>query len=539
MVVACTAGIGSVDPAGLRLSIRKCEQPLVQSPLGAEANHSNARLYFVSSEPGPPFISAAATGSVAGVVTPNAIRPLRGLGVVAKIGENVESDDKQFELMRALGVDLVCWVPGEWAGNEKKPGVYTLTPEVRRVISKIAFSNMKMIVVLFRKNALYKNPTDPAAFARYAAWMATTLKDAPVAAYQIWNEPSNFDVREQYGGTWNGRGEAPWVARFSEIVRQAAAAIRRVDPKVSIIHNLDGPPWVYAMQGYPADFKNVDGIGMHPYTFRLPPEIVPWGGMETQLRDGVSVADPDHSLLSYLRIQAAEDPQKLLGRRLTAWVTEFGFPTCDAMTAKGMFSCVSPEVQAAYHVRAMIEGLFSQVSSWCVYEMADDGNDLSNAEQNFGLVQSAESGFRPKPAFYAIRRIATLLGTSWHPLEGRRPRLESAPGSVSGPLWKESGSATASTTKGIQMYWFRTDAGYTGFIWYAGPYSETVTVRRLEWPSAPATLFTSKPRLIDIVSGRTLASDLRSQGDTLIIDRIPISSRPIAIEIRTLSHTTS
>src|ERR1700682_5866916 len=168
MVVACMAGIGSVDSAGLRLSIRKCEQPLVQSPLGAEANHFNARLYFVSSEPGPPFISAAATGSVASVVTPNAIRPLRGLGVVAKIGENVESDDKQFELMRALGVDLVCWGPGEWAGNEKKPGVYTLTPEVRRVISKIAFSNMKMIVVLFRKNALYKNPTDPAAFARYA-----------------------------------------------------------------------------------------------------------------------------------------------------------------------------------------------------------------------------------------------------------------------------------------------------------------------------------------------------------------------------------
>jgi Cellulase (glycosyl hydrolase family 5) len=501
--------------------------------LASEANRSNETLYFVSSEPKPPFIAAAPMGSIAGLVTPNAIRPLRGLGVVAKIGQNVESDDKQFELMRVLGVDLVCWVPGEWAGNEQKPGVYALTPEVRRMVSKIAAANMRMIVVLFRKNALYKNPTDPAAFARYAAWMAVTLKDAPVAAYQIWNEPGNFDVREQYGGSWNGRGDAPWVGQFSEIVRQAAAAIRRVDPKVTIIHNLDGPPWVYAMQEDPEDFKNVDGVGLHPYTFRLPPESVPWGGIETKLRDGVSVADPDHSLLSYLRIQTAEDPEKLLGRRLTAWVTEFGFPTCDAMTAKGMFACVSPEVQAAYHVRAVIQGLSNQVSAWCVYEMADDGNDRSNAEQNFGLVQSAESGFRPKPAFYAIRRTAILLGKSWHPLEGRRPRLESVPGSISGPLWKESGSATASTTKGIQMYWFRTDAGYTGFIWYAGPYSETATTGRLEWPSAPAALSTSKTRLIDIVSGRTVASDLRSQGDTLIIDRIPISSRPIAIQVST------
>jgi len=134
-----------------------------------------------------------------------------------------------------------------------------------------------MIVLLFRANGLYDNPLDPAAFANYAASMATTLKDAPVAAYQIWNEPANFDVRRHYGGRWNGRGDALWVKQFSEMARQATLAIRRVE--AVIIHNLEGPAWVYAMRQYPQDFSDIDGVALHPYTFRLPPESVPWGGV--------------------------------------------------------------------------------------------------------------------------------------------------------------------------------------------------------------------------------------------------------------------
>src|SRR5215831_6943339 len=75
------------------------------------------------------------------------------LGMVAKLGKSRDADDRQLALMRALGVSVVIWTPGEWAGNEKTPGNYALTPEVKYVIARIASARMQMVVLLFRKNA--------------------------------------------------------------------------------------------------------------------------------------------------------------------------------------------------------------------------------------------------------------------------------------------------------------------------------------------------------------------------------------------------
>ena len=283
---------------------------------------------------------------------------LRNLGMVAKLGKAKDIDDAQISLMKALGVQIVIWTPGEWAENETTQGQYRLNPEVRRVANEIAASDMKMALLLFRKNGLYRNPLDADAFARYCAWLATTFRGMPVAAY---HEPSNFDVREYYGGAWNGRGNAPWVSKFSDMVEKAAQAIKQADPSATITTSFEGPPLIDAMEDTPQDFASIDGISFHPYPGKLPAERVPWGGSVIYLRDGVSVADSQGSLVSTLDMQRHLDAERYLKRPLQAWVTEYGFPTCDQSIHVGfdertdagidrgqyaalVFACLRPDV---------------------------------------------------------------------------------------------------------------------------------------------------------------------------------------------------
>jgi hypothetical protein len=389
---------------------------------------------------------------------------------------------------------------------------------------------MQMVVLLFRKNQLYDNPLDPAAFARYAAWMAIALKDQPVAAYQIWNEPSNFDFRAQYGGSWNGRGYAPWVENYSELTRQAAAAIRAADPHAVIIANLEGPALAYALKQYPQDFRNLDGIALHPYTFRGPAESVPWGGAIVDVRDGVASADSDHSLASYLRIAAVDHPEAYLGRPFAPWVTEYGFPTCDSAQAKSMYACVTPEVQAAYHVRGLILGLTQSVKLWTVYEFADEGDNSAADGDNFGLVASAKQNFAPKPAFFALQRVATILGPDWRAIPQPPARLEIATNDAGRTIFTALHRSPASTTEGPQAFWFATPSSYVAFLWRAGSYDTDTVDSRVELRSSLALHSSNSIRVIDLVSGAMLKPQVTIEQGAVRVDHLPLGSRPLVLE---------
>jgi hypothetical protein len=445
---------------------------------------------------------------------------LRNLGMVAKLGKAKDIDDEQISLMKALGVQIVMWTPGEWAENEKTPGEYRLNPEVRRVANEIAASDMKMILLLFRKNVLYRDPLDADAFARYCAWMATTFRNLPVAAYQIWNEPSNFDVREYYGGAWNGRGHAPWVSKFSDMVQKAARATKQADPGATITTSFEGPPLVNAMEETPARFADVDGISFHPYPGKLSPERVPWGGPVIYLRDGVSVADSEGSLVSTLNIQRNLDAKKYLKRPLQAWVTEYGFPTCDQSSHPEHFACVSEETQAAYHVRGLILGLSQGVMVWAPYELADDGQDARDVEQNFGITYSAARSFKPKAAYLAIQRTATIMGHDWESLSRPDATLRLPGGSI-------DKASSDNTTIGPQMVWFKTDQKYVAFLWEAGPMSSDTQYGSVSIRIGHA----NAAKTVNLVTGRSEAKKLTRIGGRLTIDAVPVGSQPIALEL--------
>jgi hypothetical protein len=450
------------------------------------------------------------------------------LGIVAKLGRSREADDRQLSLMRQLGVSVVIWTPGEWANNEKTPGEYSLAPEVEYVISRIAAAHMQMVVVLFRKNTLYPNPLDPDAFGRYCSWLVTALRGEPVAAYQIWNEPSNFDVREEYGGSWNGRDDALWVAKFSDLMHIAARSILEADAHATVIASFEGPPLIYAMQGHAPDFDNIEGISIHPYPGRYPAEQVPWGGTRIAMRDGVSVADADGSLISTLRIQTADDPAKYLGHPLQAWVTEYGFPTCDPGSIQNNFACVDGMEQAAYHARGMLVGFAHGVKVWAPYELADEGGNWSDAEQNFGLTRSAAGGYAPKASFFTIQRIARVLGMHWRYLDPSPATLELC--GSEGKCKPTAVSTEASAVSGPQMLWFKEDRGYAGFVWNAGEFRSGSTPAHIEWRGPVRSGL--HIQVTELSSGKATPwqGDFK---DTLPLQvSLPLQSQPVMVEIR-------
>jgi hypothetical protein len=69
------------------------------------------------------------------------------------------------------------------------------------------------------------------------------LKDQPIAAFQIWNEPSNFDFRSYYGAAWNAVDDAPLLTNFVEVTGKAARAIKRINPRATVLVKLEGSRW--------------------------------------------------------------------------------------------------------------------------------------------------------------------------------------------------------------------------------------------------------------------------------------------------------
>jgi hypothetical protein len=453
--------------------------------------------------------------------------PMRAFGIVAKLGRSPDRDARELKLIRQLGASVVVITPDEWATNERVRGGYALRPQMRDLLAKIAGARLHLIVLLFRANKIYANPLDPVAFARYCGWLAGALRDFPVAAFQIWNEPANFDVRHLYGGSWNGRDDAPWVSKFADLTGQAAAAIRTADPHATIIVSLEGPPLVYALRSHPGDFRAIDGLSLHPYPTHLPAETVPWGGVKNELRDGVSVADADGTLASYIQMAASDYPRQYLGHPLGAWITEYGFPTCVPGAKRGDFNCVTTTQQAAYQARGMLVGFAHNVKVWCPYELVDDGDDPADAEQNFGLIESAAHDYVPKRAFYTLQRLARILGPEWRFTPRAAAALMLASGQspcTAGPV-----SANGDGPPGVYNLWFHTAGGYAGFIWDGGPDRPGKCDGNLRWRAPDHRRHAV--RIANLVDGQTVASAVRWDHGNLSAEHLPIGSDPIAIEI--------
>jgi len=447
---------------------------------------------------------AAQSAESTNLTQPAAETPMmRGLGVGTHFGRKPNWDvDKVLPLLKEMGVSVIRDGP-EWATVEKTKGHYEIPPDDQYWFDKVTQSGIRVVLVLMRRNDIYENPLDPDAFARWAAYMARTWKSPQVLAYEIWNEPPNFDFPELYGK------DSDWIQKYSEMVRKATDAIHKVNPNATVLHNLEEQQWFTALEKYSSDYAHVDGMDLHPYPMRVPAEGSP---------DAPPITDADHSLVSYLTISAIDYSKKYLGHPLPMYVGEYGFPVIKG--ERNGWKGVTETAQAAYEVRGMLQGLHYGVKLWCFYDMVNDGTDPKEEEDNFGLVRNIDQNYEPKPAFYSLQRVARLMGADWQIDTRARATLDTTPASAM--------VVNASLVRGPQMFWFRVGKDYITYVWKAGEYEgpTSAVTGAIIWSNAPRL---ARVEVQDLVTGKEVPATLSGAKGKVTLSGVPVGSNPIAI----------
>lgn len=188
--------------------------------------------------------------------------------------------------------------------------------------------------------------------------------------WEIWNEPNiHF---------WRGEKED-----YPKFVNVVGKAIRDADPSAKIVAastcGIDFP----FMDMCRDQGMVFDTLSIHPYR-------------------GNPV---ERTLLREL----AAATNRTAGAKL--YVTEFGWPTG---TGEDIYS---EREQAAYHARcAMVCAGSGMVHSFYGYNLIDDGFDVSDRENNFGLVRR---DFTPKPAYLAMAKVCRTFADGSPALESK------------------------------------------------------------------------------------------------------------------------
>lgn len=204
-------------------------------------------------------------------------------------------------------------------------------------------------------------------YAKVARRIVERHKDR-VSAWEIWNEPNiHF---------WRGEKE-----NYPKFVNIVGKAIKEADPSAKIVAastcGIDFP----FMDMCRDQGMVFDTLSIHPYRGN-PVE-------RTLLRELAAVTN------------------RTAGAKL--FVTEFGWPTG---TGEDVYS---EREQAAYHARcAMVCAGSGMVHSLYGYNLIDDGFDVSERENNFGLVRR---DFTPKPAYLAMAKVCRTFAEGSPALE--------------------------------------------------------------------------------------------------------------------------
>ena len=464
--------------------------------------------------------------------------PMRGLGLCThferrNLGWKVE---ELLPLARRIGATTLRQEAGLWHRVEAAKGRYELPAVEADWLQRATDAGMSVIPVLALGNSIYDNPMDPEGFARYAAFMARTLpKRFNIEAFEIWNEPTNFQFMRHYGGSWSGAEPCLWLEKFAELTALATKAVKDEAPDVPVMVSPGEPQFAYMARRFPESLEHVEALGVHPYSNRFPPETTPWGGPQIHQRDGVSVADDHHSYLSLWR-HARRICREDLGRELRLYVTEYGYSTYDHSRKGANAAGYTEDAQAKYLARGLILTLAAGVEMVCVYDLMDDGTDRYEAEDNWGLVRHEKRGYEPKPAWHALRRVAEALAPAWKHLPEPPARLDVTirPLPCNADQWQQPPVERHLQITGPEAHWFTAGHAacmgedWVSFVWRAGRISGEYNdpVGEIVWEGAPK--FT-KIEMRDLFTGQSLPVRPTREGGRLILPEVPVGGSPVAI----------
>ena len=302
-------------------------------------------------------------------------------------GADAATVKRQFDLMADMNVTWVR-IDIDWSVVERERGQFDWAVSDNFVDEAVA-RRMKVLVVLAfspdwaRSSATsHSRPDHLSDYAGFARIAAERYASRGVHTWEIWNEPNSNKF-------WPQR---PDVNEYGGLFKAAADAIRSVDPRATLLigglaPRYDGPsasipPTDYLEQLYGNGAAQLsDGIAVHPYSFPALP-------MDTTERTIGEFRD-----LPALR--AAMDRHRDGRKRI--WITEFGAPTGTGPNA----------VSEADQARAILQAR-EQLERWdwagplIYYELVDGGTNLTDIEENFGVLRDDLS-----PKFAAVALMDT------------------------------------------------------------------------------------------------------------------------------------
>jgi len=196
-----------------------------------------------------------------------------------------------------------------------------------------------------------------------------------VDTWEVWHEPND-------PAYWAPASDAH---RYLQLLKTAYEAARQGNPDCRILmpalagpdENGRGLAYLFRLLEL-GGARYCDGISIHPYR-TAPPES---SRFADQIRE------------IYQRAAASGHPRRI-------WLTEYSWPT-------DLSSGVSERAQASLLARSAILALATgKVEALLWYRLHDSGPDRTLPTDNCGL---CDERLRPKPAFFAHRTLAVLLG---------------------------------------------------------------------------------------------------------------------------------
>ena len=371
--------------------------PLSSNPAGGGADDGTSRIKGRLVEIGI-MVQALAQVTVQGVVSIDDVRlresseifyidagtqvgppPPESSELAPRLGVNIHllRDEPALDLARAAGFGFVR-ADLLWANVERRGGYRFFAYDA--LLRALEAHGMSVLWILDyghpdHGGSTPRTPQDVAAFGRFAEAAATHFKGHNVR-YEMWNEPDTAQF-------W---APAPNSSEYATLLREAVAAIRRVDPAAKISSGgLSRFDVAFLSQAVNPDLAGgLSAIGIHPYPKTGPETIAPELGM---LREWVARA---------------------LGEQIEIWDTEWGYSSANAPkeAPSNGHTEEGRRLQAGLAVRELLTvwAVGLPVAVW--YDLRDDGPDPANPEHNYGLLDSSGN---EKPAMKAIR---TLTGAA-------------------------------------------------------------------------------------------------------------------------------
>ncbi len=327
-----------------------------------------------------------------------------------------------YAMMAAAGIKVVR-TDLQWDQIETSAGSYTWT-QYDNFVNSVVANGMRPLLILDYSNPLYEGPyaPDPAgptyapqvstsitAFTNWAKAAVAHFNDRtkfpknPNIIWEIYNEPNlgNYWVQDPHLANSGGTLPTP-VSQYISLASSVCSGIKAVDPNATVI----GPAAVSLPEDYLNTFLSsgilscLDAVSVHPY--RGP-------GPETVLAD-----TPAAGQLNFQSLRSLINANTPGGRGVIPIISgEWGY---------GSTLTFGQPQQAQNLVRMQLANLYGGIPLSVWYDWKDDGSDLTQDEQNYGLVQYASSA-NTKTSYTALKTLTTEL--AGYELQSRIPMSSS------------------------------------------------------------------------------------------------------------------